>query len=568
MTSSIPLGTLLRQRYLIQQILGQGGFGRTYLALDQERFNEPCVLKEFVVSYRDQPLIEKAKTLFQREASTLYQIQHPQVPRFWAVFEDNQRLFLVQDFVDGLTYRSLLKQRQQQKKTFSEQEILHFLGCLLPVLGYIHDRDIIHRDISPENVMLRIHSIKSQKDRDLSFTSELPVLIDFGAVKEVASYLSSTQQAQPDQPLISEITRVGKAGYAPPEQLQTGKVYPHSDLYSLAVTSLVLLTGKEPLSLLDSQTLTWQWQSHVKLSDRFSQILQKMLALRPGDRYPSAWEVQSDLQPLLTTSLPNTLISSAIAPILEPPKTAINSPVRSEPKATRVSTSVGPATLSTKAGFWSEDNLPKTSVTGAKRFWLRWRRIGLSIAIFGGISLSIPLLWYFWKQNAESNNEVWVSGTKLPQSEASQILTSQREPLVNPNRSQMRTRSPEDYSQANLAPNNAQPQTIQLDPGKVSTTLSGNLPHYSTQPYRLRASGGQIMTVTLQGPEVVMNLLGSNQQGIDVAAYQTRSWTGQLPASGYYLIQVLGSGSYSLDVALTPSPSPTLNPNSAGKARP
>ena len=267
--SSISLGTLLRQRYLIKQVLGQGGFGRTYLAIDQERFNELCVLKEFTVPYPDNALIEKAKTLFQREASTLYQIQHPQIPRFWAAFEDEQRLFLVQDFVKGQTYRSLLQARKQKEQAFSETEVLYLLNHLLPVLSYLHDRDIVHRDISPENIILRSsnHGLEQLFGQPISENPsvELPVLIDFGAVKEAASHW----------PIVSNITRVGKVGYAPPEQLQTGNVSPHSDLYALGATALVLLTGREPQVLLNSQTLAWQWQPYAKISELLALVLQK-----------------------------------------------------------------------------------------------------------------------------------------------------------------------------------------------------------------------------------------------------------------------------------------------------
>jgi serine/threonine protein kinase len=88
----IESGVLLRERYRIKYLLGQGGFGRTYLALDQERFDEPCVIKEFTVSYQDATVVAKAKSLFQREASILHQINHAQIPKFWAAFEWEERL--------------------------------------------------------------------------------------------------------------------------------------------------------------------------------------------------------------------------------------------------------------------------------------------------------------------------------------------------------------------------------------------------------------------------------------------------------------------------------------------
>ncbi|MGC8714384.1 MAG: protein kinase domain-containing protein, partial [Leptodesmis sp.] len=304
MAPPIPLGTLLRQRYLIQQVLGQGGFGRTYLAIDQERFDERCVLKEFSVPYEDPTLIQKSQLLFQREASTLYQLQHPQIPRFWAAFEEGQRLFLVQDFVEGPTYRTLLKERKQQGAVFSEAGVLHFLIHILPVLGYIHDRGIIHRDISPDNIILKGQGTTPAPGL-LQAEAGLPVLIDFGAVKEAATHW----------PVNSTTTRVGKVGYAPPEQLQTGRVYPNSDLYALAATSFVLLTGQEPRSLLDSQTLEWKWQPYASISDGLAVILLRMLSVYPGDRYQSAQAVLQDMQPLID---PSQVLTELQPPKLKP----------------------------------------------------------------------------------------------------------------------------------------------------------------------------------------------------------------------------------------------------------
>ncbi|MEM6427432.1 MAG: serine/threonine-protein kinase, partial [Cyanobacteria bacterium P01_D01_bin.128] len=226
MQPPIAAGTVLQNRYRVVRLLGQGGFGRTYLAEDQGRFNEACALKEFVPLQGADRFSDKATQLFQREASILYQIQHPQIPQFRATFEQDQRLFLVQDFVDGTNYRDLINQRRSQGQTFSEQDVRSFLRQILPVLAHIHAKGIIHRDISPDNLILR------SSDR-------LPVLIDFGVVKEVVTRIQLPETA-------TQATTVGKLGYAPSEQMQTGRAYPSSDLYALAVTAVVLLTGKEP----------------------------------------------------------------------------------------------------------------------------------------------------------------------------------------------------------------------------------------------------------------------------------------------------------------------------------
>ncbi|TVQ10253.1 MAG: serine/threonine protein kinase, partial [Leptolyngbya sp. DLM2.Bin27] len=268
----LPPGTTLQNRYRVLQELGHGGFGRTYLAVDLGRFEEQCAVKELEPQQGDQ-FSDKALQLFQREATILYNIEHPQIPKFQAIFEENQRLFLVQDYIDGVTYRELLNQRLQQGMVFSEAEVRQFLQQMLPVLAHIHGKGIIHRDISPDNVMQRR-------------VDGLPMLIDFGVVKEVV-----TRIQPPGSP--SQVTSVGKLGYAPSEQMQSGRAYPSSDLYALAVTAIVLLTGKEPQDIFDDVNLTWNLP--YTLSPGLLQVLRRATSYRPGDRYQSVSEMAQAL---------------------------------------------------------------------------------------------------------------------------------------------------------------------------------------------------------------------------------------------------------------------------------
>jgi serine/threonine protein kinase len=278
MQPPLPPGSVLRDRYVIKQELGRGGMGRTYMATDRDSFNETCVLKEFIPINQSPEIIEKAKQLFQREASILYQIKHPQVPEFRATFAEQGRLFLVQEYVEGQTYRAILKERSLAGRAFTEPEIINLLSQVLPVLGYIHNRNIIHRDVSPENLILRA------RDR-------MPVLIDFGVVKETATKLSRLHLGE-----LPGSTMAGKLGYAPPEQMQSGRAYANSDLYALAVTAIVLLTGKEPQDLFDDKSLSWQWQQYVTVNDGLAQILNKMLSYKPANRYASGDEVLHALE--------------------------------------------------------------------------------------------------------------------------------------------------------------------------------------------------------------------------------------------------------------------------------
>jgi serine/threonine protein kinase, bacterial len=319
---AMTAGVLLGDRYQIVKEIGQGGFGRTYLCEDVNRFNEPCVLKEFAPQVQGTALLTKAQQLFEREAGVMYRLEHPQIPRFREMFRVNRsgvgQLFLVQDYVAGDNYQQLLRHKLKQGHTFTEIEVTEFLTQILPVLGYIHSLGVIHRDISPDNL------IRRQSDG-------LPVLIDFGGVKQVA--VNAASQYMSGNMVPSDIpTRLGKIGYAPNEQMQRGVVFPHSDLYALAATTLVLLTGKEPPDLIDAQSFTWNWREYTSLSPNLAGILDRMLQLRPHDRFPSARDILTALQsgdlgqivPVPLQSLPVQLEQlPTIAPLVQQPPTVV-----------------------------------------------------------------------------------------------------------------------------------------------------------------------------------------------------------------------------------------------------
>ncbi len=298
----IPSGTVIDNRYLIQELLGQGGLGRTYLAFDTRRFNEPCVLKEFAPIGTGKNELEKCRDLFIREAKILYKLAHPQIPRFLACFEGDGRLFLVQEFVDGKNYSTILGERQAAGQSFSESEAIQWLKDLLPILQYVHRHQIIHRDISPDNIML-------PKGQDL------PVLIDFGVGKQIADIKEVGNSTQTT--FVGKMSLVGKVGYAPREQISLGLCSPSSDIYALGVTIIVLLTGKDPSLLMDQYTLEWKWHLYVDVSSNFAQIIDKMLADVPKNRYQTSQEVLTDLEGLTaTTIVPTDIENEEVSPTL------------------------------------------------------------------------------------------------------------------------------------------------------------------------------------------------------------------------------------------------------------
>ncbi|MBG1244695.1 serine/threonine-protein kinase [Nostoc sp. NZL] len=303
----LPLGVgqVVDNRYQIIRHLGQGGFGRTYLAGDISQSHRTCVLKEFAPQVQEHQDLQKAKELFEREANVLKKLQHPQIPRFHASLQvkigTKDFFFLVQDYVDGDNYYQLLEQRENQGKTFSEEEIITLLQQILPVLSYIHSRDVVHRDISPDNLIWRR-------------SDNLPVLIDFGGVKQLPA-----SQGFWRTKLAENNTLLGKKGYAPEEQLRQGKAFFSSDLYSLAVTSLVLLTGQEPQKLYDSYQGIWGWGKEIRVSPQLEAVLKKMLAYKPSDRYQRAEQILKDLPSSTASKSAGSYITTKIKTMVVAP---------------------------------------------------------------------------------------------------------------------------------------------------------------------------------------------------------------------------------------------------------
>ncbi|MEA5466389.1 protein kinase domain-containing protein [Leptothoe sp. PORK10 BA2] len=273
-----PLTELLRNRYRPIKPLGQGGFGKTYLAEDVDRLNTRCVIKQFARQSSNKTF-DKALTLFNQEAIRLNDLgEHPQIPALLAYFEHQGNFYLVQQEIQGNT----LLQEVKKEGPFDEAKIRRLLHYLLPVLQFIHDRNVVHRDINPTNIICR------QQDNK-------PVLIDFGIAKQLEVSLSDKQEHTG--------TRIGTEGYSPIEQLRSGEAYPSSDLYSLGATCICLFTGRKPEKLYSSLEGRWLWQEHVTSAGRtvtpeLAAILDRMLKDFINERYRSAAEVLQDLEAL------------------------------------------------------------------------------------------------------------------------------------------------------------------------------------------------------------------------------------------------------------------------------
>ncbi len=272
-SSAPPLvGTLLANHYLIQSLLGQGGFGITFLARNIKLPGQPfCVIKQLAPQSIDPQQIATIEQRFYLEAHTLSRLgTHAQIPTLLDYFNIDRDLYLVEAYIPGV----VLSQPIDRKTRFTEPEIEDFLLQMLRLLAYIHSHRLIHRDIKPQNIIL------CQTDRRF-------VLVDFGAVKDLnpVEVLARNDISQ----------SIGTPGFAPPEQLANRTVYA-SDIYALGMTCIDLLTGKDPTQLpTDPYTCELVWADRVEISASLSEIIGKMVQISLTDRYQSASDVLNAL---------------------------------------------------------------------------------------------------------------------------------------------------------------------------------------------------------------------------------------------------------------------------------
>lgn len=314
-TCGMPL--LLDGRYVTTKLLGRGGFGAAFLARDRRIPGmRQCVVKQFQpVGNLTPTQLQQAQIMFEREADVLAQLgnDHEQIPDLFAFFpvivnssqsqQEEQFFYLVQEYIDG---QNLEEELVQQGK-FSEHQVLEVLQEILKVLKFVHERGIIHRDIKPSNIMRR-------RDGKL-------FLLDFGAVKQVTNVALGAASS----------TGIYSMGFAPPEQMAGGQVFPSTDLYALAVTLITLLSNQEAIQLFDAYNNQWKWREQVSVNPRLADILDKMLLPAANQRFQSAQEVLDALysQPLAATQLNSPSVT--LPP--QPPKGS--NPVVSQRPATQ-----------------------------------------------------------------------------------------------------------------------------------------------------------------------------------------------------------------------------------------
>jgi serine/threonine-protein kinase len=280
MPTPIEPGVILRERYKIRRIIGQGGMGSIYLAEDLRLEGRQCALKEVVHenSLSDDTL-HQAQEQFLREAQILARLDHPNLPKVSDFFSEENREFLVMDFVPGKDLRTIMLEARSKKTFLSEREVLNWSAQLADALDYMHRQDppILHRDIKPSNLKLT--------------PSGLIKLVDFGLVKLLAS----------EEMTITILQGRGTALYTPLEQYggDTGHTDVRSDIYAFAGTLYHLLTNSPPVEarerFLHPESLVPPRQINASISVRTERTILWALSLHPDERPQSIEQFRQGL---------------------------------------------------------------------------------------------------------------------------------------------------------------------------------------------------------------------------------------------------------------------------------
>lgn len=298
-------GQNLNNRYRIVTLLGQGGFGAVYKAWDTN-LNGPCAVKENLDTS------PAAQSQFAREASILFNLRHPSLPRVSDHFLiPEQGQYLVMDYIEG---EDLLEKLKASGSALPSELVLHWIGQVCDALNYMHSRQppIIHRDIKPSNIKITPEG--------------QAVLVDFGISKIYDPELSTTRGAQGVTP-----------GFSPPEQYGTGHTDERSDVYSLAATLYTLLTGQIPPDAIErvarGATIAPPHLLNPQLSPKLEQAILQAMEIDTQRRLPSVNALQSAIRESIsrpTGISPPAGVMTSYAPAVQSPVPSASVPVHLE----------------------------------------------------------------------------------------------------------------------------------------------------------------------------------------------------------------------------------------------
>ncbi len=282
------IGKVLQARYQIVQSLGAGVFGQTYIAVDIDYPENPkCVVKQLKVNSSQPSYLDTLRLRFLTETETLKHLgYHNQIPELIACFEENERFYLVQEFIEGHALTAELPIKTHLEGLWSESAVIEFLQEVLEILEFVHAQGVIHCDVKPENLIRR------------AFDNKL-VLIDFGSIQAVDFGIDV------ESPIYK--VPVTSLGYIPPEQF-IGQTRPNSDIYALGMIAIQALTGFSPLQFqVDTYTNEIIWRcDNTPVSDYLAAILSQMIRYDFQQRFQSASEVLRILRQMIWETQPGS----------------------------------------------------------------------------------------------------------------------------------------------------------------------------------------------------------------------------------------------------------------------
>jgi serine/threonine-protein kinase len=432
---------ILKKRYRIIRNLSRGGFGETFLAEDMDLPSaRRCVIKQLKPLNNNSQVYELVKERFSKEAEILERLgdKHLQIPTLYAYFEDAGQFFLVQEWIEGTT----LTEKVREKGVLDENSVKKILLNTLAILDYVHAQNIIHRDIKPDNIIVRAANFQ-------------PVIIDFGAVKETMSTVLN--------PAGAASVAIGTPPFMPGEQV-SGRPLFSSDLYSLGLTAIYLLTGKYPQEL-ESHPLTgeWQWRKYaLQISSSFAEILDKAVKLHPRDRYHSAQEMRDAIQ---NSSITSVSSETSAPPTVVTPPTPVTE-VSQTPSKQAVNTFIATSTVSAATGLQD------------------WQKASIIGTIIGGFIMVALLVNNFFVRSQQSQpiatqptSSSSIAPINSPTSIASPTSSNSPAPLNSPTSIASPTSTGEDFSETSQAVSTPE-TTVTFTP----TPSPNDLPHSSSQP--------------------------------------------------------------------------------------
>jgi serine/threonine protein kinase len=281
MLHALPFNHILQNRYIITGLIGQGGFGITYIAHDNKLDLKVCIKELFISGYNTRgsghTVLTQGKgglsfpdflERFVEEARQLARFNHPNIVRVLDIFQEHQTAYMVMEFVEGETFKEIV----QDSGPINFEQLKPLIKQLFSAVSAVHAKAMLHRDIKPDNILVD--------------DQQRLVLIDFGSAREFAEGKTGKQ------------TAIVTPGFAPPEQYnETAKRGPFTDVYALGATLYYVLTAVKPLTVTDrvNEKMPSPRELNSNLSKSVSEAIMKALELKPENRYANVSDFESTL---------------------------------------------------------------------------------------------------------------------------------------------------------------------------------------------------------------------------------------------------------------------------------